>query len=480
MAEQSKKEQIYNEVGKDSSAVMGSVMFFAMANPLLLKLNNGFKFTESQIARLETNIVSFTVPGAPTSLDEATTPVPEEKESISVAKSAVTASGLSALAFVLPILMNKEAREYIGSFIKGFIGAENLDKITLALKVVTAALAAAFAYKTMQQIMQTLESVKKLGTLTATLFGLTNDGADAVNEKDEDLKKKKKKLKERERKRKASKKKARGAERARRKSNRAAKIKKLKKIKSIKSTISNIKKALLVGGPFGIIAGIVAGIAIGTMIDLVAGPSEETEVAEDKLDEEKDEPEAPVQEDDEEDIDISEEPEEKPDLEPEVAEDNITPEKVGTALTDNALQELSMGFLDLEGAKKALKWAKGKIFGGGDEEEGKEKASPVSQPPSGSMPGEAPPKPSAPSTSSSGSAPGPAPSAGGNKTASQTTSAPSSGEALNKTSSEVSAAKKDQQTGSVVINNVNNSTNVIAGAEKNKATPAPTEFTPIF
>ena len=59
MAEQSKKEQIYNEVGKDSSAAMGSVMFFALANPLLQKLNSGLKFTQSQMARLETNIVSY-------------------------------------------------------------------------------------------------------------------------------------------------------------------------------------------------------------------------------------------------------------------------------------------------------------------------------------------------------------------------------------------------------------------------------------
>lgn len=519
MAELSKKEQIYNEVEKENKTVINSVMFFALANPLLQKINRGLIFANSQIAKLETNIVSLNVPSIIPIQDttqQPNKPVAEEKESVSVSKSAFTASGLAALAFALPFLINKESRDYLTSFIAGLIGTDALDKIALALKLVGAALAAAFAYKTMQQIQSAFESIKRLSKLTATLFGLTSDGTDAVNEKEDDLKKKQKQIKENQQKYKKSRDKAKKAERARRRANRLARAEKLKKIKSVKDTISKLKKVLLIGGPIGIAAGIVGGIAIGTMIDLIAGPSEEAEVKENELDRGRgDEGDSPTTGGDEdEELVVEDIPDEEPELEPAVAESNITPEKVGTTLADNAVQELSMGFFDMEGVKKTFRWARSKLFGGGEENKNVEKAPPTSAPTAITTTPSAPTstpdegnqtalnkasttsnvdqdaaqalatgttpnaKLSALPTSSPASTPSESPGKSGSSITSSITpsvqpiiekkpiSESTTGAQINEGSEEVIAAKKDEKQGSVMINSIDNSTNVFVNNEE--------------
>jgi hypothetical protein len=474
MAELSKKEQIYNEVEKENKTVINSVMFFALANPLLQKINRGLVFTDNQIAKLETNIVSLNVPGiTPIQADprENNVPVPEKKENVSVAKSAFTASGLAALAFALPFLINKESRDYLTSFIAGLIGRDVLDKIALALKLVGAALAAAFAYKTMQQIQSAFESIKRLGNLTAILFGLTSDGTDAVNEKEDDLKKKQKKIKENQQKYKKSRDKAKKAERARRRANRLARAEKLKKIKSVKDTISKLKKVLLIGGPIGIAAGIVGGIAIGTMIDLIASPSEEAEVKENKLDTEQEDTNIPaVSEDDEEELVVEDIPDEVPDLEPPAQGMNITPEKIGTSLADNAVKELSMGFFDMEGVKKAFNWARGKIFGSKEKDTSVEKALPVStlNTPT-NIPTERPVQGAEASAS-------PPLQVADKKPINE----PQTGVQMNQDSEVVIAAKKDEAKGNVIINNVDNSTNVIVNDEGGAGESQPHVYSTLY
>lgn len=482
MAELTKKEQIYNEVEKDKKTVLGSSLFFAAANPLLQKINRGLAFTSVQIAKLETSIVSLNVPEAPQPVIEPVA-VQEEKESISATRSRSgvgTASGLAALGFIVPLLLNKEAREYLSSFLAGLIGIDKLELISNAIKAVTVVLTGVFAYKVFKQVADAFESLKRLWNLISELFSLTSDNADAVDEKDKDLKQKRDKLKKNQQKRKKSRKKAKNAEMVRRKANRAKRIKKLKNIRTAKNSISAIKKALLIGGPIGIAAGVVGGIAIGSIIDLIAGPNEDVEVEEDKADVEPEEaPELATEENDD-DFVVEDEPEETPVLEPEVKEVPIDASTVGKVIADNAIQELSAGFFDLEGAKKAFGWAKSKLFGGGKEgTQPVQKASPASNIPKPveSLPRSKPeskPVVSEPTASTPVSS---APVKDLQPVVATTT--PTAGERIINESSAVSAVKKDQQTSNIMVNNVDNSTIVVMKEEVTR-TSEPLTFAPLY
>lgn len=450
------KKEVYDQVKEESGTVFKSVGLFAMINPVLNSIAISTSETARQAGHLEHNLgMLFGQKLAETSTPDK--PAPEKKEKLSTTTGRMRSRGmdLAGLGLIIPFLVNKESRDYLASFISGLIGKDNLELINTGLIALTSVLTGVFTVKLFKQVSDTIKTFKKLSELTATLFQSVSDGADGVNEKDEALEKKKDKMREQAKKRQAKKKKRKAAELKRRQANRAKRLKRIKQIKRAKSVISNLKKALLVGGPFGIAAGIVGGIAIGSMIDLIAGP-EETSL-EDTEKEDTGGPDEPELEEDEDGIPIEPDTDE-PVAEPEEKEAEFSASNLGSVIADNAIQELSMGFLDKEGIKKAWDWVKGKVFGSEDKKPATEsKPTPVS-----SKTTESPKQ--TPSPTSTTTPP----------TASATPEPDTkeSGQTLAKASEDVSGAKKDMAAGNVTVNNINNSTTVV---KKNE--PATTETT---
>lgn len=181
-------------------------------------------------------------------------------------KSDVTAGNtfdLAKLALILPLLMNKESREYLANFAAGLIGTENVDLVNTSIKGLAVVLAGVFSVKLFKQVYNTFNTVRKLSQLTSILFGLSQEATSASAADLEEQKQKNERSKNR------------------RKRQRKGKITRLKKLKKLKSLLKFAK----FGGPVGLIIGGVIGAGVGTLLDTVEKAEENQNDAEDEADE---------------------------------------------------------------------------------------------------------------------------------------------------------------------------------------------------
>jgi hypothetical protein len=217
---------------------------------------------------------------------------------------------IALLGSLIALLVNKEAREYLASFLSGLLGKDLFENILTALKLVGIALAGVFAVKVFKQVSDTIATFIRLSKLVGILFGLTNDQSEATIEEKEKMDKRKQKEKE---------------NRKTRNQNRKKRIERLKKLKGLSNFL---KKGLAVTG-----VGLVAGIVVGTILDYMINQSTEPDEPED-LDEESDDVPAIKEESDE--VNISE---------------------IGKLIVDNVISTVSFGLLDtgkIKGAWNAL------------------------------------------------------------------------------------------------------------------------------
>lgn len=217
---------------------------------------------------------------------------------------------IALLGSLIALLVNKEAREYLASFLSGLLGKDLFENILTALKLVGIALAGVFAVKVFKQVSDTIAAFIRLSKLVGILFGLTNDQSEATIEEKEKMDKRKQKEKE---------------NRKTRNQNRKKRIERLKKLKGLSNFL---KKGLAVTG-----VGLVAGIVVGTILDYMINQSTEP-----------DEPE-----------DIDEESDDVPAIKEESDEVNIS--EIGKLIVDNVISTVSFGLLDtgkIKGAWNAL------------------------------------------------------------------------------------------------------------------------------
>jgi hypothetical protein len=416
-------ELTQEQASEITSAVVNSTGFFLMASPIfkaLLDNVNELDKTSSKVAELVSSY--FNVEIKPYKEPEQ---VVEDKESLS-SISATTkerAFDLAKLALIIPLLLNKDAREYMASFLKGLFGTETMEGFNTALKVLGGVLVGVFAYKLFQQVADTFKAFNRLSRLVGTLFGLSEAAANSAADEKEELEKK------------------RAADKERRRKARQAKRKRLQKIRKLKSAISKFKFA----GPFGLIAGIVIGVGVGTMIDLITNSEEAAEDAAEKA--------------------------EDADQDPPEDAGEIDTSNLFEIITKNAVETLTMGLI----TGKTIENTK-KVFAGDEKTISENRAAVSGMSTSGAEmggfgmeEGASTPIPEAPP------APTPAPASGSTSQGAPATQAPvdvpvasiePAGTKLNETSETVISEKKQQASGpvTVTVNNIDNSTILVKKA----------------
>jgi hypothetical protein len=117
---------------------------------------------------------------------------PREELDKAVVKIKKRAFDLAALGFVIPLLLNKDAREYLSSFAGGLIGVENVEKFKLGLIAVTGVVTGVFTFKLIKQVGDSIEAVKRLSQVVGTLFGITEAATEETLDKEAELDKQKK------------------------------------------------------------------------------------------------------------------------------------------------------------------------------------------------------------------------------------------------------------------------------------------------
>jgi len=402
-----------NEV--TGAAVKGAGFFLAVSPALkaILSSVNELNQTSAKVAELVSSYFDVKI----TPAQQPTAKV-EEKEGISsiAGRTKERAFDLAKLALIIPLLFNKDAREYLASFLQGLFGAETMTGFNTGLKIVGGILVGVFAYKLFKQVADTFTAFKRLSQLVGTLFVLSEAAANSAADEKEELEKKRQK------------------DKARRRKARQAKRKRLQRIKKLKGVVSKFKFA----GPFGIVAGIIVGVGVGTMIDLVTGSEEKAEEEEEKAEESDEDP-------------------------PEVS-DEIDTSNLFEIIKKNAIENLTLGLIStetIENTKKVFKGDEKTIAqnraaisgmssgagefgessgGGGGLEPDLAAPKPAAAPPAAAKEESKPPEQQAPI-----SAPEPSPTPAGDK--------------VNETSEEVASEKKRQAATAtnVTVNNIDNS-----------------------
>ncbi len=136
---------------------------------------------------------------------------PREELDKAVIKIKKRAFDLATLGFIIPLLLNKEAREYLSNFAGGLIGIENVEKFKLGLIAVTGVLTGVFTFKLIKQVGDSIEAAKRLSQVVGTLFGITEAATSDTLDKEAELDKEKKKVEEERKKREAEDKKLKDA-----------------------------------------------------------------------------------------------------------------------------------------------------------------------------------------------------------------------------------------------------------------------------
>lgn len=209
---------------------------------------------------------------------------------------------LAKLGLIIPFLLNKDAREYMASFLSGLTGF-SLEGMKTTLIAVTGVLTGMFALKLFKQINDTIEAIKKLNDVTRTLFGITEITSQDIDSAKDDLDKEKSKI---------------NKDKERRRNRRRAKVERARKLRSIISNGSKIAKVSVIGAPVAILVS----SAINTLLDY----NEQEDAVLESEDEGESAPE---------------------------------PETVWSLITKNIIESLTFGLLSKENINNTLKVFKG-------------------------------------------------------------------------------------------------------------------------
>ena len=268
-------------IEKASAAVVSDVSFFLAANPILdsiLDSVNKAAESVSKVAVLEQGIIN---PGpAQTPQQDAVAASKDELRPDTTNAMKKRGIDIASIALFIPLLINKDSREYLASFLGGLVGVENLEAINTGLKIATVALGAYLGIKVFKQVSDTINTFIRLSQLMGILFNTVSEADDGLDDQKKQVDKDKEDY---DKKKKDNKKKRSGK--------RAERLKCLKQVKKARQVIGTLKKALLVGGPIGIAVGIGSGILIDSLIDYATGDEEKAIEEEEKADTGDDEPE---------------------------------------------------------------------------------------------------------------------------------------------------------------------------------------------
>jgi hypothetical protein len=161
-----------------TQAAVGSLGFFVSGNPILKDIAYHTTKAELTTERL-IGIVQKLFEIGPPEDEEPSVREEFDKQVETIKKRGID---LAKLGLIIPLLMNQEAKEYLSSFIKGLTGIENLDNIKMGINAVLAVLAGVFAVKVFKQVSDSIAAVKKLGQVTAILFGITEAASDDISD----------------------------------------------------------------------------------------------------------------------------------------------------------------------------------------------------------------------------------------------------------------------------------------------------------
>jgi len=212
-----------------SQAMLGSLGFFVREVLPVSKQSSDLTFSASLSAiKLNSALLAFL------DLSEETPEIDQKEELDKVVERVKKrAFDLAAIGFIIPLLLNKDARDYLSNFAAGLIGVENLEKFKLGLIAVTGVLTGVFTFKLIKQVGDSIEAVKKLSQVVGTLFGITEAATADTFDKETQLEKEKKQIEEERKKRDAEDKKLKEAGK--------------KGVDDIKSSKQEYKKANLFG-----------------------------------------------------------------------------------------------------------------------------------------------------------------------------------------------------------------------------------------
>jgi len=190
-----------------SQAMLGSLGFFVRESLPLSKQSADIAFDASLTAlKLNNALLAY--------LDLVEEP-PKIDPKVELDKAVVRikkrAFDLAAIGFIIPLLLNKEARDYLSNFAAGLIGVENLEKFKIGLIAVTGVLTGVFTYKLIKQVGDSIEAVKRLSQIVGTLFGITEAASSDIDLEKKSLDDDKKKIEEEKKKKELEDKKTRDA-----------------------------------------------------------------------------------------------------------------------------------------------------------------------------------------------------------------------------------------------------------------------------
>lgn len=236
------------ETARKEKAIIASIGFFASTSPFFKEVADTLGRQNKRLINIVSGINDVLIQDAYALEIPQATPEPQENISSIVSRTQSRAIDLAGLGLIIPLLFNKEARDWISGFANGLFGIENVETLNTALKAITAVLAGVFAYKVFKQVGDTIETFKRLSNLVSSLFLITDEAAVATVDEKKEIEEKKTRDKDK---------------RKKIRENRVARQKRIQKFK-------NIFKAFKFGGPIGFAVGTVVGVGIGTAIDLIS------------------------------------------------------------------------------------------------------------------------------------------------------------------------------------------------------------------
>lgn len=185
-----------------SQAMLGSLGFFVRESLSVSKESADIALSASGSAnKLNNTLMAFLELSEES--PQAIKVDPREELDKTVVKIKKRSFDLATLGFVIPLLLNKEARDYLSNFAGGLIGIENVEKFKLGLMAVTGVLTGVFTFKLIKQVGDSIEAVKRLSQVVGTLFGITEAATGDTLDKEAELDKEKKKVEDERKKREA-------------------------------------------------------------------------------------------------------------------------------------------------------------------------------------------------------------------------------------------------------------------------------------
>jgi len=188
-----KDKALKNAVADASQSMFTGMGFFVQFQPYAKSLEQETAELEKSAVNLSNILTKYLEFDEPVKLLPEPEAVKESTIQDTAARVKSRAFDLAKLGLIIPLLFNKDAREYMASFLSSLTGVST-DGLKTALAAVGIVLASVFTYKLFKQVSDTFTAFRQLSTATATLFNLTSDASGGLDAEKEKVDKDKKKL----------------------------------------------------------------------------------------------------------------------------------------------------------------------------------------------------------------------------------------------------------------------------------------------